>query len=133
MSTTPAQVAQMGAQYATELAKWTAAGFPRRNRVERNRVLAICLECKHFTKHPRISLQGRCDICLCPIGRWTQKLKWATTHCPDEPPRWKQLSAEQQEKRRTDRKMSPEEAKAFERHLKKRPCGGCKDKKKPKE
>lgn len=40
--------------------------------------LAICKACDYWAKH-------RCKLCGC----WKAlKLRWATSECPDKPPRW---------------------------------------------
>jgi len=63
---------------------WVDAGKPMRpqHRIEEifNR---YCKDCQHFNGKS-------CNICGCFINTGTtlNKISWATTKCPDEPPKW---------------------------------------------
>jgi hypothetical protein len=70
-------------QYLAERKKWVAAGKPVRFTDEIKQLFARCKKCNHYTGES-------CDICGCFINesrKWN-KLAWATTVCPDDPPRW---------------------------------------------
>lgn len=116
---------KLAMQFAKELAKWTAAGFPRRNRWEREEIAAICSSCQNYVDE-RGDDRGYCGICFCPVHRYSQKLKWATTHCPDDPPKWTALDNEELEDRRVKGKLTKkEEEQIVKRVAKRKGCGGC--------
>lgn len=90
--------------YATAIAKWTAAGSPLRAPEEIERIFAICEACPHFSLNV-IRQQGlpddltfggkkrpHCMLCGCSLSKAPDGLKnkiaMATESCPDKPPRW---------------------------------------------
>ena len=72
------------ATYEEEYAKWEAAGKPVRTRDEIRQLYdTYCQNCPHYSG-------WLCRICGCLVNRTIglNKLRWATTECPDDPPRW---------------------------------------------
>lgn len=74
--------------YAKALAKWTAAGMPKRDQAEIDRLFAICNSCEHFVNDSR----PHCGLCGCSCGEGdnplANKLAMGTEHCPLDPPKW---------------------------------------------
>lgn len=68
-------------RYVASLAKWSAAGFPRRERWDYLRVRAICERCKKWD-----SKKEACTFCGCSGQRsgpvWRNKLMMTTETCP---------------------------------------------------
>jgi len=66
--------------YATALARWTAAGFPKRSQEEVVRIeTTICRPCEHY-------LDGRCKKCGCRVTQgqaMVNKIRMATENCPE--------------------------------------------------
>ncbi len=88
-------LAKRAKSLARELGRWLMAGCPRRSPAEQNAIAAICRACPKV----RVMSSGaiRCSICGCATGSGSEppsheehalKLLIATTHCPDNPPRW---------------------------------------------
>ncbi len=76
-------------QYFEERKKWLKHKRPYRTPERMEELFAICSGCEHFK--PSKEGVGSCGICGCNIkkeGAGLNKLAWATTQCPDEPPRW---------------------------------------------
>jgi hypothetical protein len=76
--------------FAEESLRWALSGFQIRTP---KRIAEIfdgqCSKCPHFNKETEVN--GSCGLCGCAIrkdGGGLNKLLWATTQCPDEPPRW---------------------------------------------
>ena len=74
-------------RYVKERIKWELAGKPMRSE-ERIREIfhQICKPCPHFGG-------DHCKVCGCYLREDLTKPKfnkiaWATTHCPDDPPKW---------------------------------------------
>jgi hypothetical protein len=76
--------------YAAAVARWTAAGQPRRTEEEQQVVMATCKACPLFEPHPKKpeSRPGKCGLCGCKLNLKSGKIAWATEQCPDDPPRW---------------------------------------------
>lgn len=70
--------------YQQEREKWTKAGKPTRTpeRIEQL-FTAYCKPCTNYSG-------TNCKICGCMINTTVglNKLYWATTKCPDDPPKW---------------------------------------------
>ena len=70
---------KMAKRWVTALLKWRAAGYPTRTQEEVDRIVAICVKCKHYVK-------GRCKLCGCCVSHSkipiTNKAKLATESCP---------------------------------------------------
>lgn len=68
-----------GLNFASAMARWTLAGFPRRAPEEIAARLAVCESCPHFAKN-------HCTHCGCACVETDQilnKLALATETCPD--------------------------------------------------
>ena len=52
---------EMAKRWMVALLKWRAAGYPTRTQEEVDRIVAICVKCKHYTK-------GRCRKCGCCVS-----------------------------------------------------------------
>jgi len=52
---------KMAKCWASALLKWRAAGYPTRTQEEVDRIVAICVKCKHYVK-------GRCKLCGCCVS-----------------------------------------------------------------
>lgn len=66
--------------------EWIKAGRPMRTPEKIKELYNnVCKVCPHY-----LSSGYSCDICGCYINEGTSwnKLAWATTRCPDEPPKW---------------------------------------------
>lgn len=71
------------------VARWKLAGSPVRTQQRVDELLAICEQCPHLARKPKL----HCGVCGCPISdRVDQptknKLALATESCPLDPPRW---------------------------------------------
>ena len=69
--------------YATAVAKWIAAGSPRRSYEEVARIYdSVCVNCNRFSKK-----FGTCRICGCSVNKsksaLLNKIEMATERCPD--------------------------------------------------
>lgn len=70
--------------YEEELKRWEEAGKPVRSKEQMEKIFnTFCKHCSYYTGE-------KCHICGCMINLTTglNKLRWATTRCPDNPPRW---------------------------------------------
>ena len=69
--------------YEKEHEEWVKAGKPTRNRRRRAQLYNICAMCENYTGKT-------CKICGCMINLTPglNKLYWATTKCPLDPPKW---------------------------------------------
>ncbi len=79
-------------QYRQEKEKWKAAGKPERTD---ERVAEIydthCAPCENYIPIPLLTNRGQCGICSCLLSRDSEsanKIRWATTRCPLEEPKW---------------------------------------------
>ena len=64
-------------------------GKPLRTSMQIANIYNICSNCPNFEKVA--PGEGDCGICGCTIkaeGTTLNKAAWATTKCPDKPPRW---------------------------------------------
>ena len=52
---------EMAKRWAFALLKWRKAGYPTRTQSEVDRIVAICVKCKHYVK-------GRCKLCGCCVS-----------------------------------------------------------------
>ena len=79
-------------QYNKERKKWKKAGKPMRSEQEMKRIYEICKQCPMFNPGGGyVPGYDQCDICKCNLDSKKKKLNkiaWATTHCPDNPPKW---------------------------------------------
>lgn len=78
-------------KYICENIKWRLAGKPTRSKESVLKLFEICRDCEHFIKYKHNF--GECNICGCNIKKDHEdlnfnKLSWATTKCPDNPPKW---------------------------------------------
>lgn len=70
--------------YEQELDKWEKAGKPVRSPERMKEIFDThCFHCPYYTGE-------KCNICGCLINLTTglNKLRWATTYCPHDPPKW---------------------------------------------
>jgi len=79
-------------QYLAEEKKWKEAGQPIRSPERMAEIHAKCSACPFFNKGGGI-VPGydQCGICKCnlhPSFHLLNKIAWATTHCPKDPPEW---------------------------------------------
>ena len=84
--------------YFKERVEWIKGGKKVRPKKERERIYNdVCSPCPEFKDAPLIG--GQCKICKCflhPSREKGNKLAWATTSCPDSPPRWKPWNTQEQ-------------------------------------
>jgi hypothetical protein len=79
-------------RFISERAKWKKAGSVYRTTNEAQQLFEICKKCEHFKK--KGPAEGSCGICGCRLTRskeYFNKLAWATTRCPLEPPKWVEM------------------------------------------
>jgi hypothetical protein len=82
--------------YAKEVQRWQKAGRPNRSDAEVERLYAICSSktdpCVFFVPPTNDEKKGRCSLCGCRVNVSTygilNKLRMATTSCPDAPPKF---------------------------------------------
>lgn len=82
----PPSVIKRIMSYTLERKKWMEAGKPVRSEELISHIFTThCKECPHYTG-------TICNICGCMINTTTgmNKLYWATTNCPYDPPKWNQ-------------------------------------------
>lgn len=75
--------------FLREYAAWSAAGWPVRSAQRIAELFAVCQACEHFESTGQD--RGRCRLCTCHVSTASgelNKLFWATTVCPADPPRW---------------------------------------------
>lgn len=78
-------------RYKEEKKAWQDAGEPVRSDEEVVQLYDICAACEHFIKLPLLPDRGQCGICTCLLSKDADrmnKLRWATTSCPLDPPKW---------------------------------------------
>jgi len=72
--------------YLSAVARWIAAGFPKRSDEEVDRIYAVCQQCEAF------HADGYCRKCGCCLNRsrhaMANKIRMATEHCPLPEPKW---------------------------------------------
>lgn len=74
-------------KYGAAYVRWKASGSPIRPEAEQRYIFEqICRTCPHF--RPRKKGGGKCNLCGCSLNLHTDKLKWSSECCPDNPPRW---------------------------------------------
>lgn len=77
-------------RYLNERQVWAKAGKPFRSDEETEQIFSqLCKSCEYFDK--KNENLGRCKICGCflkPKGKNFNKIAWATTSCPHDPPKW---------------------------------------------
>lgn len=86
----PITWAEVLRQFAVAMLKWGAQGFPLASAQQHGERYGTCKACPHFVSF-------YCRLCRC-IGYL--KTKVATEQCPDQPPRWKAISASVQDESR---------------------------------
>ena len=76
-------------RYLFERIRWNLAGCPTRSPDQiKDIFLTHCSQCENFDGD---DTEGICGICGCLLkksGKDFNKLYWATTRCPDNPPKW---------------------------------------------
>jgi len=84
-------LAAVAVNFGKEYLTWKYNGSPVRSD---ERVIElydkVCSPCTFFSKHPQKE-EGICTLCRCPLAkddRKRNKLRYATTSCPDKPPRF---------------------------------------------
>lgn len=78
-------VFKLGWNYATALARWVAAGQPRRTESEIKSILAICQACPLYRPNKKDTGKGHCKACGCGLNdknEVTNKIMMATEVCP---------------------------------------------------
>lgn len=79
-------------RYKEEERIWKEAGKPMRSPKEMRRIHSICSNCPLFLKgNGWIPGYDKCSDCQCnlhPSAYFMNKIAWATTHCPANPPLW---------------------------------------------
>lgn len=78
-------------RFFLERQKWIKAGKPYRSEEKIKELFKICSsnECQNYIK--KNDKEGSCNICGCRLvarKEYLNKLAWATTECPLEPPKW---------------------------------------------
>lgn len=78
-------------RYFKERIKWVLNGKKKRSAERVAEIFSICQACPNFTDYKDET--GTCNICGCYIKKDVNdtnfnKAVWATTKCPDVPPRW---------------------------------------------
>lgn len=76
-------------QYRQEKKTWKNMGEPKRSDEKVIELYAICSKCEHYL--PLLENVGQCGICTCILrkdGERINKLRWATTRCPLDEPKW---------------------------------------------
>ena len=77
----PPNFFNMVKNFSSEVVKFAKSGFKYVNPEEYEERLDTCIKCPHV-KNPGL----RCGLCGCNMQL---KAKWKTSHCPDNPSRWK--------------------------------------------
>ena len=80
----PAGLIARSLSFRRAVARWTAAGFPKRTPEEVANLFAICKACPKF-KPGKTDESGSCSKCGCQLGAGNavvNKLLWATEKCP---------------------------------------------------
>ena len=67
--------------FSSEVVKFAKSGFQYVSPEDYEERLDTCIKCPHV-KNPGL----RCGLCGCNMEL---KAKWKTSHCPDNPSRWK--------------------------------------------
>lgn len=73
------KIGQLVWQFAKELTEHVQGGMQNVDPVTYKNRIEICNGCPNLTEHSTCSLCG----CFMPT-----KAKWATSSCPDDPPKW---------------------------------------------
>jgi len=76
----PPGLATRGRNYASALAKWLAAGRPKRSPQEVAELRAICRDCSYFRADN--CTHEKCGCRVGAAGRLGDKLTWKTESCP---------------------------------------------------
>jgi len=101
--------------FRKERKKWLNAGRPLRTQKQMHTIFEdICSKCDYF--EPTGKDKGKCQRCGCRLskdGIMLNKIAWATTQCPDDPPKWLEESPE----------FIREESKKYKGPVS--TCGGC--------
>ncbi len=87
--------------YREEKKKWIEANEPVRTDEKVLELYNICADCENYTPLPLFKDRGQCKICTCLLskdGDRMNKLRWATTKCPLEEPKWLEEEEYRQEK-----------------------------------
>jgi hypothetical protein len=96
-ATTPLDVNIVGkaGRFASELSVWIAADRPVRSPELIAEIFEThCKPCEHFVPHKKKLNRGKCGLCGCRLSAVAagavklNKLEWATTQCPANPPKW---------------------------------------------
>ena len=74
------KIGQLVWQFAKELTEHAQDGMKNVDPVTYKSRIELCNGCPNLTEHSTCSLCGR----FMPV-----KAKWATSRCPDDPPKWK--------------------------------------------
>ena len=96
---------QMMKNYLSARSEWVDKGQPKRSPEKIQELHNICKECPHYKASPLddyflkkyiINNDGMgCEICGCfvNLNEEYNKLAWATTKCPLDPPKWEEEPA----------------------------------------
>lgn len=114
-------------RYLLELKKWIYAGRPTRTDEKIKELFQICSsnQCGQYIK--KNEQEGNCNICGCrltQINEHFNKLAWATTQCPHDPPFWiseKEYKSifDNKEREEIDEEVSEEELRKIEEKVEK--------------
>ncbi|MEM3063387.1 MAG: hypothetical protein QW303_07580 [Nitrososphaerota archaeon] len=80
---------KMSARFLKELKHWQDNNMPLRKKENIVQIFDICKNCEHF-EH-KYQDTGHCKICGCRLTsdqEFLNKIAWATTKCPLDPPKW---------------------------------------------
>ena len=80
-------------RFIKEWIKWVVLyGGRYRDQNQINIIYSTCEACPFFEKYAPNADFGNCGICGCHISREPgfNKAAWASTRCPDKPPKWKE-------------------------------------------
>lgn len=80
-------------RFLVETLKWKQAGSPVRSEERIKELFEICSsnQCGQYQKAN--DRMGKCGLCGCSLkdtNAGLNKLAWATTNCPHDPPLWKE-------------------------------------------
>jgi hypothetical protein len=113
-------IIQRGMSYLSSRREWVDAGKPMRPEDKVKKIFEVkCKVCKHYNG-------SSCNVCGCFVndGMNVNKIAWATTECPDDPPQWGKEKVLAPAKRlEQEPRNPPPQPKKKAQKRKKKPCG----------
>lgn len=95
----PQDVASLTNRFFQERTKWAQAGKPYRTDERMKEVFEICKGCPFFDGNEEAGSCGICGCRLSPDDKFINKIAWATTNCPHNPPKWEEEKLPEKPKR----------------------------------